>query len=107
MPSIVRDTMATMTTLLASSITSSATADASGSTNLLDYHIPEAIQIQVTKVEMSATIQAQESDILPRPILYTGTNVASDNVCTFCVDPQITSLSIVQTLVVRAFNLSR
>lgn len=65
--------------------------------NLIDYHIPEAIQIHVTK-------QNNDSD-LNGFICLESASSNKKNICHFCVDPQITSLSILQALLVRAFNL--
>ena len=74
-------------------------------TNLIDYHIPEAIQIRVTKCDQDNGVPPS----LPNgQLVDIGEAVASSNnnsVCNFCVDPQLTSFSILQSLVVRAFNL--
>lgn len=60
---------------------------------LIDYHIPEAIQIRVRK-------EAAECDL-------NGFTCLSDSCleCHFCVDPQVTSYSTLQSLLVTAFHL--
>jgi len=69
--------------------------------NLIDYHIPEAIQIRVSKVDYPPdTVPPKE-----QPLIELGEDLANNKVCNFCVDPQLTSFSILQSLVVRAFNL--
>ena len=65
-------------------------------TNLIDYHIPEAIQIRVTKYGQ---------DAVPQQLIEVAQDNNNNKVCNFCVDPQLTSYSILQSLVVRAFNL--
>ena len=76
-------------------------------TNLIEYHIPEAIQIRVTKAISNNVSTASLSNELP--LIEVGQDVVSCtnnvNICNFCVDPQLTSFSILQSLVVRAFNL--
>ena len=95
-------------------------------TTLIDYHIPEAIQIRVTKVgdfEPPAislpVLEANSSPVQeisishPSNLIEVGedvVNAPSANLnhrlsVTFCVDPQLTSLAILQSLIVRAFNL--
>ena len=101
--------------------------------SLIDYHIPEAIQIRVSKVgdfeppisiALPVAVQADQTDgqspsPLPNPshLIEVGQDVvnassskdlllSSHRQCvTFCVDPQLTSYAILQTLIVRAFNL--
>ncbi len=93
-------------------------------TTLIDYHIPEAIQIRVTKVGdfeppaislpvLEANNSPVEEVISPSSLIEVGedvVNAPSANLnhrlsVTFCVDPQLTSLAILQSLIVRAFNL--
>lgn len=93
-------------------------------TTLIDYHIPEAIQIRVTKVGdfeppaislpvLEANSSPVEEVISPSSLIEVGedvVNAPSANLnhrlsVTFCVDPQLTSLAILQSLIVRAFNL--
>lgn len=90
-------------------------------TNLIEYHIPEAIQIRVTKVGTeppvaSPILDSKSKTFLPEEqvTIEVGQDVLALNsstldfnrqTVTFCVDPQITSLSILQSLIIRAFNL--
>lgn len=75
-------------------------------TNLIDYHIPEAIQIRVTK---NSSVIISPS-LFQSPLIEIGVEVVNNNInnnttCNFCVDPQLTSFLILQSLLVRAFNL--
>lgn len=88
-------------------------------TNLIEYHIPEAIQIRVTKVgteppvaspildSKSKTFLLEEQVTIEvgQDVLALNSSILDRQTVTFCVDPQITSLSILQSLIIRAFNL--
>lgn len=75
--------------------------------NLIDYHIPEAIQIRVTKssIPLPPVKSIIEQQLIEFGETSTKIDNANENICTFCIDPQLTSLSILQTLIVRGFNL--
>lgn len=75
--------------------------------NLIDYHIPEAIQIRVTKssIPLPPIKSIIEQQLIEFGETSTKIDNANENICTFCIDPQLTSLSILQTLIVRGFNL--
>lgn len=83
--------------------------------NLLEYHIPEAIHIRVTqcKEQVSSSLSSSSELLIEigEDVANSSRKVATGNnstrVCTFCCDPQLTTVSVLQSLVVRAFNLQR
>lgn len=90
-------------------------------TNLIEYHIPEAIQIRVTRFGEEPPVASPildscrlQDEVLSNievgeDVVALNTSILDDSnnrhTVTFCVDPQITSFSLLQSLIIRAFNL--